>query len=70
LGKRYTQKLKDTDKRAGSFGRLYFSANSGAEYKPAHKMGLQRRKYGGNMEILQRENLVVATGKEGFKTVD
>jgi hypothetical protein len=32
-------------------------------------MGLQRRKYGGNMEILQRENLVVAIGKEGFKTV-
>jgi hypothetical protein len=31
-------------------------------------MGSQRRKYGGNMEILHRENLVVATGKEGFKT--
>jgi len=54
----------------GSFGRLYFLANSGAEYKPAaHKRGLQRRKYGGNMEILHRDNLLVATGKEGFKTV-
>jgi len=61
--------LKIQTKGAGSFGRLYFLANSGAEYKPAHKTGLQRRKYGGNMEILHRENLLVTTGKEGFKTV-
>jgi hypothetical protein len=34
---RDTQKLKDTGGREGGFERLYFPANSGAEYKPTRK---------------------------------
>jgi hypothetical protein len=71
FGQEIHTKLKDTGGRARGFERLYFLANSGAEYKPARKnlvRGLQRRKYGGNMEILQQgENLVVAFGRKDLK---